>query len=263
MGQAQRIQRSDDSNKVDSGSKGSLAGPHPLNNGTTTRNDHKTDSQSEVGQNCTAMTRRCKDQNKLVACILHFETGHKKFVVLVQNEGESNLKVDLSAPNPIDNTSFRIAKHQTKKINLTVGNSNEVILKAGHGECVLHTDLPESKGNIFLHLPSYDKLVTPINGAYFIILTVLIFGGISAWCLLRKRKQQNGIPYQELEMGLPESSFVDNVETAEGWDEGWDDEWDGENAVKSPAAGHSGSISANGLTSRSQKKDEWENDWDA
>ncbi|KAF2287982.1 hypothetical protein GH714_003714 [Hevea brasiliensis] len=128
----------DDSNKVDSGSKGSLAGPlagpHPLNNGTTTRNDHKTDSQSEVGQNCTAMTRRV-------------------YLELCE------------------------------------------IARAVSG------------------LPNHDSIT---------------------WCLLRKRKQQNGIPYQELEMGLPESSFVNNVETAEGWDEGWDDEWDGENAVKSP-----------------------------
>ncbi|KAJ9185492.1 hypothetical protein P3X46_005123 [Hevea brasiliensis] len=259
----------DDSNKVDSGSKGSMAGPPPQNkredeksHGTTNRNDNKTDSQSEVGQNCTGMTRRCKDQDKLVACILSSQTGHKKFVVLVQNDGESDLKVTLSAPNPIDNTLLEIPKHRTRKINLAVGNSNEVILEAGKGECVLHTDLPASQGNIFMHLPSYNKLITPINGAYFIILTVLIFGGVWACCLFRKRKQHDGIPYQELEMGLPESSSANNVETAEGWDEGWDDDWDEENAVKSPAARHLGSISANGLISRSPKKDEWGNDWD-
>ncbi|OAY41639.1 uncharacterized protein LOC110622913 [Manihot esculenta] len=258
----------DDSNKVDSGSKGSIAGPPPQNkkedvkaNGTTNKNDNKTDSQSEVGQNCTGMTRRCKDQDKLVACILNFQTGHTKFVVLVQNEGESNLKVNLSAPNPSDNVVLEILKHQTIKINLTVGNGNEVILKTGKGKCILHVDLPASQENNFLHLPSYDKLITPINGAYFVILTVLIFGGLWLCCLFKKKKQQDGIPYQELEMGLPESS-LNNVETAEGWDEGWDDDWDEENAVKSPAAHRTGSISANGLTSRSPKKDQWENDWD-
>lgn len=62
-------------------------------------------------------------------------------------------------------------------------------------------------------------------------------------------------------MGLPESSVVYDVETAEGWDEGWDDECGGENAVKSPSGHHSGSISANGLISRSLKKGEGEN-WD-
>lgn len=136
-----------------------------------------------------------------------------------------------------------------------------MILKTGKGKCILHVDLPASQENNFLHLPSYDKLITPINGAYFVILTVLIFGGLWLCCLFKKKKQQDGIPYQELEMGLPESS-LNNVETAEGWDEGWDDDWDEENAVKSPAAHRTGSISANGLTSRSPKKDQWENDWD-
>lgn len=42
--------------------------------------------------------------------------GHTKFVVLVQNEGESNLKVNLSAPNPSDNVVLEIPKHQTIKV---------------------------------------------------------------------------------------------------------------------------------------------------
>uniref|UniRef100_A0A2C9VJG4 Uncharacterized protein n=1 Tax=Manihot esculenta TaxID=3983 RepID=A0A2C9VJG4_MANES len=198
-----------------------LIGTKTTSNGTSSKerkvpndlNKSKTDSQSEVGQNCTGMTRRCKDQDKLVACILYSETVSSLF-----------------------------------QISLTAGNGNEVILKAGRGECILHTDLPVSQGNTFLSLPSYDKLTTPING-------------VSACCFFRKRKQQNGIPYQELEMGLPESSVVYDVETAEGWDEGWDDECGGENAVKSPSGHHSGSISANGLISRSLKKGEGEN-WD-
>lgn len=119
-----------------------------------------------------------------------------------------------------------------------------------------------SQGNFVLHLPSYDQLITPINGAYFLILTVIMFGGAWACCMFRKRRQQGGIPYQELEMGVPVSGLANNVETAEGWDQGWDDDWDEENAVKSPAARRAGSISANGLTSRSPNKEGWENDWD-
>ncbi|KAF2306548.1 hypothetical protein GH714_019356 [Hevea brasiliensis] len=232
----------DDSNKVDSGSKGSMAGPPPQNkredeksHGTTNRNDNKTDSQSEVGQNCTGMTRRCKDQDKLVACILSSQTGHKKFVVLVQNDGESDLKVTLSAPNPIDNTLLEIPKHRTRKCGTVVKYMivwHEVWKSVDSG-------IKENrrKGNS-LHLYYVNSMFQ------------------------KKRKQHDGIPYQELEMGLPESSSANNVETAEGWDEGWDDDWDEENAVKSPAARHLGSISANGLISRSPKKDEWGNDWD-
>lgn len=259
------------STKVDSSSKGSISNvmvdPPPQNkkdkekiHGTKNKNENKLDSQSEVDLNCTGMPRRCKDQKSLVACILNYDSEHKKLIVLVQNEGESNLEVDLSAPNPSENDFLKIRKHRTKEINLTAGTSNEVIFRAGYGDCILHTELPVSQGNFFLHLPSYEKLVTPINGAYFLIITVLIFGGLWAICLIRKRKRQDGIPYQELEMSLPESALTNNE--AEGWDEGWDDDWDEENAVKSPAARLTGSISANGLTSRSPKKDGWENDWD-
>ena len=116
--------------------------------------------------------------------------------------------------------------------------------------------------NFFLNLPSYDKLVTPVNGAYFLIVTVVIFGGSWACCIFRKRRRHDGIPYQELEMGLPESMAATEVETAEGWDQGWDDDWDENKAVKSPVGRHVSNISANGLTARSSNRDGWENDWD-
>lgn len=114
-----------------------------------------------------------------------------------------------------------------------------------------------------MRLPSYDQLVTPINGAYFLILSVLIFGATWACCKLGKRRREDGpgVPYQELEMGTTETVSATDLETVEGWDQGWDDDWDEDKAVKSPR-GHLGSISANGLTSRSTNKDGWEINWD-
>ena len=149
-------------------------------------------------------------------------------------------------------------------VSLTYDKSYKIILRTGTGgECVLPVT-PSGEGNSIFILPSYDKLLTPVNGAYFLILTVLVFGGTWACCKFRKKSSHGGVPYQELEMGLPgESVSAINVETAEGWDEGWDDDWDGDNAVKSPGGRHVGSISANGLTSRSSNKDGWENDWNA
>lgn len=128
-------------------------------------------------------------------------------------------------------------------VPLTNDKNYKIILDTGHGECVLPVT-PPGEGNSIFNLPSYDKLLTPVNGAYFL------------------KSPHGGVPYQELEMGLPEESVsAINVETAEGWDEGWDDDWDEDNAVKSPGGRHVGSISANGLTSRSSNKDGWENDW--
>ncbi|KAJ4832564.1 hypothetical protein Tsubulata_000136 [Turnera subulata] len=146
-----------------------------------------------------------------------------------------------------------VPEHQTKMMNLSLGSRNEVRVDAENGECVLHLDPPASLRNFALHLPSYDQLLTPINGAYFLIITVIIFGATWACCSFRNRRRQAGIPYQELEMSAPESASANNVEVAEVWDQDWDDDWDEENAVRSPALRHG--ISVNGLTSRSTNKD--------
>jgi hypothetical protein len=143
-------------------------------------------------------------------------------------------------------------------ISLSNDQSSKIILNAGNGKCVLHWDPPVKES--FVRLPTYDKLVTPVNGAYFLILTVLVFGGTWACCKFRKKRHHDGVPYQELEMGLPESVTATNVETAQGWDQGWDEDWDEDNAVKSPGR-LVGSISANGLTSRSSNREGWEDDW--
>ncbi|KAJ6708453.1 TRANSMEMBRANE PROTEIN [Salix viminalis] len=227
--------------------------------------DHrKPDLESEVGgENCTTLGgRRCTDLKSLTACILGFDNGNQWWTVLIQNSGEHNLSVDVLAPNPVDFVLVEIEKQQTKMINLTVGQSTEVILNAKNGGCVLHLDPPESQANFFVNLPSFDKLITPINGAYFLIITVVVFGGTLACCMCWKGRLEAGIFYQELEMAMPESGVANDVETAGGWDNDWDDSWDEENAIKSPPARHSASVLANALTSRTPNKDGWENDWD-
>ncbi|KAG5243178.1 conserved oligomeric Golgi complex [Salix suchowensis] len=228
------------------------------------KDHHKTNSEAEVGgENCTTLgTKRCTDLKSMSACILGFDSEFHLWTVLIQNSGEHNLSVDVVAPNSVDNALVLVGKHQSKKINLTVGENTEVKLNAKNGECVLHLDPLESQGNFFLHLPSYDQLITPINGAYFLIITAVVFGGTFTCCMFRKRRREAGPAYQELEMAMPESGVANIVETAEGWDKDWDDNWDEENAIKSPASRHSASVSANGLTSRSSNKDGWDNDWD-
>ncbi|KAK2981838.1 hypothetical protein RJ640_010355, partial [Escallonia rubra] len=185
--------------------------------------------------------------------------------LLVKNEGEVTINVSLTALGSVGNFSqpFEISNHQSKEINIsTVEKSAKIVLNAGNGEeCVLHMGTPKSEGNFFRQVTFYSKQVTPIYGAYLLFVVVLIFTGTWACCKLRKRRLQGGVPYKELEMGLPESASAVDQDVAEGWDEHWDDDWDEENAVKSPGGHHVGSISANGLISRSSKRDGWE-DWD-
>ncbi|PON60540.1 hypothetical protein PanWU01x14_151520 [Parasponia andersonii] len=226
----------------------------------TEEKENKSDPGSVTDETCDGLNPSCNIQKDLIACIKSFDDGSK---VIVQNKGESNLKANLSVENSL--LGLEIPKKQSKLIPLQLANRKhaDVLLSSGNKKCSLPLSSVSSEANYYLRFPSYDKLVTPVNGAYLLIFTVVIFGGM--WTCIkfsRRRRQGGGIPYQELEMGLPESVSAADVETAEGWDQGWDDDWDEDNAVKSPGGRHVASISANGLTSRSPNKDGWEDNWD-
>ncbi|GLT41737.1 hypothetical protein SLA2020_157800 [Shorea laevis] len=234
-----------------------------------TDNGDKNDSQPGRSETCEGMPKMCKDKNSLIVCIKSYENGSKELVLVFKNGGKETLKVHPVPSNSVEYhfKELDIPKHENKTGNITVAFNQRVNLTfdAGHGNCVIQLDPLDPKKRVFpVHLPSYDQLVTPVNGAYFLIAAILIFVVTWTCCKFKKRRRQlDGIPYQELEMGRPESmSAATGVETAEGWDQGWDDDWDEENAVKPPAGRHLGNISANGLTARSSNKDGWENDWD-
>ncbi|KAL4388484.1 hypothetical protein GQ457_09G012680 [Hibiscus cannabinus] len=230
-------------------------------------NEEGIETQPGIAEKCDGVANRCNDSRSLTACIKGFEAGSKHWVVLVHNSGGKSLIVNVAGPSGESLVKgLKVPKHGTQKVNitLTISKTGELSLNAGNGDCVLHINPLASEVNPFLNLPSYDKLLTPVNGAYFLIATVLVFGGSWACCMFRKKRRHDGIPYQELEMGLPESmAAAAEVETAEGWDQGWDSDWDEDKAVKSPMGRHNvPNISANGLTTRSTNRDGWENDWD-
>ncbi|MBA0764497.1 hypothetical protein Gotri_013846 [Gossypium trilobum] len=233
---------------------------------TTKSNVIGNDSKSEIDDTCAGIASRCEDQNSLIACVKGFGTGSKEGVVLVHNKGEKTLDVNLMGPFGVSFPKrLRVPKHGIEKLNisLTISEPIALVLTAGNGDCFLPLNAQASETYFFSKLPSYDKLLTPINGAYFLIVAFIIFGGSLACCMFRKsRRHDSGIPYQELEMGLPESMATTNVETAEGWDQVWDDDWDEDMAVRSPLGRNVANISTNGLTVRSSNKDGWENDWD-
>ncbi|KAL8102050.1 uncharacterized protein LOC141678337 [Apium graveolens] len=217
------------------------------------------DPQSGSHLSCAGLTKNCNILNTMVACVLPSEPGSKQLSILVQSISERTLKVNFSG-NAL--RSFEIPSHQTKKMNISLSEvkANTIVLHAENGDCAILMAPPGK--NYFEELSFYSKQVTPIYGAYFSFLVVLVCGGVWACCKLRKRRWQGGAPYQELEMGLPESAAAVNENSTEGWDQGWDSDWDDDKAVMSPGGNHVGSISANGLTSRSAKKDGWEVDWE-
>ncbi|PIN21374.1 hypothetical protein CDL12_05919 [Handroanthus impetiginosus] len=214
---------------------------------------------------CERPLTSCRDQ-EMHACIEVSKLGSKEVFLVVKNEGKSTLKVNINSPNYLKNDlpAFEVPEHQIKRkdISSIVGKSTELTVNSGNTKCVLHLAHPVSVDNLIQQLSFYSKQVSPMYIAYGSFLLALLFGGTWACCKLRKRSQENGIPYQELEMGLPESASGANVDATEGWDHNWDDDWDDDSAVKSPGGHQVRTVSADGLTSRSSKKDGWENDWE-
>ncbi|CAH8268269.1 unnamed protein product [Arabidopsis lyrata] len=253
---------------LESGKNGTEPGKEspPLAKDPDKAKDDKGSSESASVETCIGKSNICRTENSLVACTLSIDKGSANWLILVQNDGEKSLKAKIVLPvNSLQ--ELTLPKHHSQRINISIsGDTNKIILDGGKGECALHM-YPSEENTLPFHFPSYEKLVTPINGAYFLIVSVVIFGGIWAFCLCRKnRRAGTGVPYRELELsggpGLENESVVHDVETAD-WDEGWDDDWDENNAVKSPGgAAKSVSISANGLTARAPNRDGWDHDWD-
>ncbi|GMP23679.1 hypothetical protein CsSME_00001191 [Camellia sinensis var. sinensis] len=196
--------------------------------------------------------------------------GPQGSFLIVQNDEENSLTVNYTILP--QNTTFgviKLQKHQAKKINTNVGGGQSVVFNAGNGDCVIHMGSPAPEDDIGYHIPSdptYVKRATyvkPMHGAYLLVLIVLISGGACACFKLRKRERHlDGVPYQELEMGQPESLSAVKAETGVGWDQDWDDDWDEEKAVKSPGRKHFSNGQPNGHASRPSNDDGWGNDWD-
>ncbi|KAK4742544.1 hypothetical protein SAY87_000545 [Trapa incisa] len=216
-------------------------------------------------EKCDGKEKKCRIQNIFTGCILNFGSGSEKLEILIHNDGQETLKVDITLPtSPVDNRKdIVVEKYQITKVNISnvIGKGSKIVLSTGSKKCEIVIPSPLPEGNPFIHLPDTKKLLTPVNGAYFLILTVVTFGG--AWACLKftKRRRYSSVPYQQLEMASPTATGA-YAETIEGWDQGWDDQWDEENAVKSPVRLHPGNISTSGLNSRPANIDGWENQWD-
>ncbi|KAG8377133.1 hypothetical protein BUALT_Bualt09G0136700 [Buddleja alternifolia] len=229
-------------------------------NGTTPNLDHRS--------SCEGSLTRCRDKEMLACIEPSKDNGSKEVFLVLQNDGESTFTVNINLPNTLKNAlpALEVPKHETRRMDISsiVGKSTELIVNSGNAKCVLYLVNPVSVDNLIQQLSFYSKQVTPIYAVYAFFLLALLSGGMWACCKLReKNNRQDGIPYQELEMGLPESASAVNVDVAEGWDHDWDDDdWDEDSAVKSPSGNGVRSVSADGLTSRSSKKDGWENNWD-
>lgn len=216
---------------------------------------------------CEGSISSCRMQ-EMLACIKSLRDGGSEEMFLVtKNEGENTMKVNVKLPNSLKNIwpDFEVLKHTSKRINISSSlvKNNKLIVSSGSGaRCELAFVQSVSVDKIIQQLSFYSKQVNPIYAIYASFVVTLLLGATWACCRLRKRNQQDGVQYQELEMGIPESASAADVNGSEGWDHDWDDDWDEEIAVKSPSGNQVRSVSADGLTSRSPKRDGWELDWE-
>ncbi|GMN41145.1 hypothetical protein TIFTF001_010380 [Ficus carica] len=204
---------------------------------------------------CTSLSKTCQNETKIkiTACLISSSDANKELFLLIQNNGESSIEVNVTT-NKNTPKKIPLLDHQIIKVNVSDGTSSSIVLNAENGTCIIDHFESHITDKGFLNLfPSYVPLR---NGAYLLVLSVLIFGACACCMLGKKGRHNDGVPYQELEMGHPESPRGDRVETAEPWDQGWDDGWDDIKEVRSPRARRNGNVSTNGIASRSKIRDD-------
>uniref|UniRef100_A0A0E0L3U1 DUF7356 domain-containing protein n=1 Tax=Oryza punctata TaxID=4537 RepID=A0A0E0L3U1_ORYPU len=217
---------------------------------------------------CEDAVEKCSVPGEITSCLQVSQDGSIGPFVIVQNEGQNDVKVDVIIDGKI--LPLQLAKGFSGQVNITYSNPNgvEITVKSGSGQCSLHTKQTVSDWQQqFQQFAAYATRTNPIYGASFLVFTVVLVGVVCACCKFARRRA-SGVPYQQLEMGAqaPNSSGVGNTtSTVDGWEDGWDDDWDDEEAPAKPSDKKpSGSISANGLSLRPQtnSKDGWDVDWD-
>lgn len=231
-----------------------------------------TDESKQVVK-CHDPVYTCLVPGELYACLQVSQTASAGQFVIVQNRGQNTVTVNVKATPDIsiEPKLPPLRKGESKRINISYMNPNggEISLNVGTKHCVLRTRQAVSNWQQqFQQLGAYATSMKPIYGAYFFVFTVVLVGAICACCKFARRRSNDGITYQQLEMGsqAPDTSGANNTtSTVNGWEDGWDDDWDDDEApAKSPEKVPAGSVSANGLSLRSQtnSKDGWDVDWD-
>ncbi|KAJ0558649.1 hypothetical protein HanPSC8_Chr07g0303381 [Helianthus annuus] len=193
---------------------------------------------SNFEKTCSRASRSCQLKN-ITACLTY---SHSETQLYVYNNGESLQRVKVMIL-PANNTfmDINITSHQMKTVNISsdVDLSSAIALTTSDGKCLISTAAAPPPENHYQKHTSYGTYITRTNGAYLVIL-LLIIGGLLTFFKLRTRSRHlDGVPYRELEMRNSTSVNMDEKET-ENWDQDWDDQWEDEKEkpVKSGGDNH-------------------------
>ncbi|KAI3748918.1 hypothetical protein L6452_12343 [Arctium lappa] len=222
---------------------------------------------TDFENSCNRASRSCQMKN-IAACLTYSQNGtHEDGFLLVQNNHKSPLHVKIMIL-PANNTikEIDLPSHQMEKIKISVELSSAIALNTRDGDCVIHAaaraPAPE---NHFQKYPSYmTTYITPQNGAYLVILLVIVGGTLTCFKSRIRARHLDGVPYHELEMGnSPALSSLDLEDSeVENWDQDWDDEWGDEKPVKSGGENPVMVKQTNGLTTKLPHSDGRRKEWD-
>ncbi|XP_076884003.1 uncharacterized protein LOC143532991 [Bidens hawaiensis] len=236
---------------VKQGSKSDSPSPGP---------SYRVNLGSNFQQLCSGASRSCRINN-ITACFAYSLTETSLFV---QNNGETLQRVKVVIL-PANRTikEINITSYQMKKVNISsdVDLSSAIALTTSDGDCLINAALAPAPENHYQKYTSYGTYMTPTNGAYLLIL-VLVIGGVLTYFIFRTRDRHVGVvPYHELEMG---NSTVENMEgnETENWDQGWDDQWDDEKVVKSGGDNHVLVKQVNDIVTKLPKSNGRKKEWD-
>ncbi|CAN6337292.1 unnamed protein product [Urochloa humidicola] len=232
----------------------------------------QTDKMKEAMEKCDS-SHKCFSGKEFSACLV---SASVEPFIIVQNEGKNDIIVSIKEPSNIKiDKPLHLGKGAFGQMNITYISGN-ITLNDGKVDCFIHGKQSVERQSVsdwqqqIQMFAAYAARLNPIYGASFFIFTVVLVGIVCACCKFARRRGNDSVPYQQLEMGAqaPNPSVVDNTtSTTDGWEDGWDDDWDDEEAPARPLDKKpTSSVSANGLSLRSQtqnnSKDGWDVDWD-
>lgn len=220
---------------------------------------------STFRQFCNGASRSCQLKN-ITACLIYSQSGsHEDICLFVQNNGENPHNVTITIL-PANKTigAIDLPSLQLKKINISsdIDLSSTVALKTSNGDCVIRTGAPPPESH-YRKKSSYGTYITPIYGAYLVIILFIIGGILTVFKSRSWGRHLDGVPYHELEMGNSNAVLSPNVKEnkKENWDEDWDDEWDDEKPVKSGGENDVIVKHANGSTTKLQNSNGRRKEW--
>ncbi|OIT29540.1 PREDICTED: uncharacterized protein LOC109211225 [Nicotiana attenuata] len=209
------------------------------------------------GEECDSSYSCTIEEKEVVACLRVPGNESPDLSLLVQNNGKGTVNILIKAPEFVQLEKEKIElqgkENQRMKVSIrNAGNDNNIILKAGDGQCTLDfRGLIDNADKTSQFKYGFSSFGIMCLAAIALVATVLIY-------FKRRLQVSSGHKYQKLDMDLPVSNGgkTETLST-DGWDNNWDDDWDDEEAPKAPSMPVTPSLSSKSISSRRSSKESW------